>query len=154
MAYQASSATITFLDLHRKLDHIGLERVMGVMTKANWVSSLERPAPFNIQCTTRLFAKVKSATKPQRRLALSLKLTHTDMSRKIGVPSLGGAHYFVVLLANCNCMSSVYFISEESQFLKFLQTYKALAENESSIKHRLYRICQDHAGEQTSENVC
>lgn len=45
--YQASSATNSFLDLHRKLGHIGVERVMRAMKKekSKWSSKHRKPSP-------------------------------------------------------------------------------------------------------------
>lgn len=152
---QASSGANSFLDLHRRLGHIGVERDMGAIKKGIAVPSIEMPAPLNKQCTTCLVSKAKCAPieKLQRRLTRPLELTHTDMSGKIGVPSLGGAHFFVVFLDDRTRMSSVYFWSEKSQFLGSFQAYKALAENESSMNLRLYRMRLDNAGEQNSEDI-
>lgn len=118
MADQASSATNSFLDLHRKLGHIGVERVMGAMKNANGVPSIKKLVPFSTQCTTCLVPKAKRAPieKTQLRPTRPLKLIHTDTSGKIGVSLLGGAHYFVVFLDDCTGMSSVYLISEKPQF--------------------------------------
>lgn len=126
------------------------------MTKVNAVPSIKKLALFNLRFATCLVSKTKHPLieHPQLRLTRPLELTHTDMSRKIGVPSLIGAHYFLVFVDNCTRMSSVYCISEKSQILQCLSAYKTLAEKQSSMENRRYKIGLNYAGEQTSKIVC
>lgn len=148
-----SSSADLLMDWHRKLGHIGSDRMLVAMKLMDGVpseASIDVKLP---QCIACIESKSKRAPiqHPVYRSTKPLELTHTDMTGKISVPSLGGAHYFVVFLDACTAMSSVYFIINKNQLLECLKAYKALAENESN--YRMYALRLDNAGEQTSREV-
>lgn len=69
------------------------------------------------------------------------------------VPSLDGAHYFVIFLDNCTTVSSVYFNSQNTKFIEYLLAYNALAKNELLSSKFLYTVCSDLFDELMTDNV-
>lgn len=62
------------------------------------VPKIKRSIREEAQCTTRIQSKSRRAQieQPIFRIILLLGLTHTDMTDRLSIPSLGGAQYYIV----------------------------------------------------------
>lgn len=138
---------------HQILGHVGVERMVKASQQLSGIPQLSRKDFNDHQCTACIESKSKRSpiSVPAKRHTNKLELTHTDMSGKISITSLGKAQYFIVFLDDATAMSAVYFISNKSQFLDCLKAYKAFVENETKAKMLALRM--DNAGEQTSNAV-
>lgn len=110
-----SSANTQVFEWYRKLGHVEAERQISASIEADGIPDLDRSVEKDTQCTTLILSKSRRAPlqHPFLRNNLPIPLTHTHMSEKISVPSLGGAHYFAVFLDSCFAMSSVYVIAQK-----------------------------------------
>ena len=89
----------------------------------------------------------------KKRNSQPLELTHTDISGKMSIPSLGGAEYYAIFFDDCTSISSVYFLRQKCELLSALQKYKALVENESKGKWSMIDVCLDNPGEYKSNEI-
>lgn len=138
---------------HRSLGHIGSDRLIRSIDQVDGLPKLDRKLVNDLQCIPCIESKTKRAPipVPTKRITKPLELTHTDISGKISVQSLGGCHYFVVFLDDATSMSAVYFLTKRSEFFDALKAYKALVENQR--KERMFALRLDRAGENISGDV-
>lgn len=138
---------------HERLGHVGIDRLVRASKLVEGVPQFQRNELTQHQCIPCMESKSKRAPlpEPKPRHTQPLELTHTDMTGKLTVRSLGGAHYFTIFLDDSTAMSAVYFLQQKSEFLQCLKAYKSLTENQ--IQYRMYALRLDNAGEQKSNSV-
>nr|QCC62380.1 integrase [Digenea simplex] len=138
---------------HRILGHIGVERLIKAANMLDGIPAINRSTLEKHQCIPCIESTTKRAPikQPQPRITQPLELTHTDMSGKLGVPTLGKAHYFAVFLDDATAMSAIYLLQHKSEFINCFVNYKELVQNQ--LSRRMYAIRLDNAGEQSSKQL-
>ena len=138
---------------HVILGHIGADRLLQASSVVDGIHNFDRRHVKELQCIPCIEGGKKRSPIPKKtqRISTPLELTHSDMSGRISVASLSGAHYFAVFLDDHSAISAVYFLKQKSEYFICVRQYKALVENEQS--RRMLSLRLDRAGENKSREL-
>ena len=76
-------------------------------------------------------------------------IIHTDICGPISPPTLGGSHYFLLIIDDCSRLTWVAMLQCKSDAFEAFKRFKSLAETEKVVKIKTLR--SDRGGEFTSE---
>ena len=81
----------------------------------------------------------------ESRVASTLDLIHSDVSKPVHMPSINGSIFFLYFIDDCSMFCWVYFVKQKSEVFKIFEVFKALIEN--SFRKNIKSIRSDNGGE-------
>lgn len=130
---------------HKRLGHMS-EKGMKVMHSKGKLPSL-RSIEIDIceDCILGKQKRVSFQTSGRTPKKEKLELVHSDVWGPTTVPSIGGKHYFVTFIDDHSRKVWVYFLKHKSEVFEAFKRWKAMVENETSLKIKKLRT--DNGGE-------
>jgi transposase InsO family protein len=112
-----------------------------------------KEVPLHHVCETCIEGKHQRTSFPKdeaSRASKLLELMHSDVCEPMKTTSCGGARYFVTFIDDFSRKTHVYLLKAKGEVLDKFKAYKALVENQTSMKIKTLR--SDNGGEFVSKN--
>lgn len=122
--------------LHSISGHVGIERMIKAALENDGTRDMSRQEFNSYQCVPCIESVTKWASMLWCRFRKnhSLKLTHSNISKIVGILSLRNVEYFVLFLDDSTAMSAIYVLKEKSEISNAPKAYKATVENQKNVK--------------------
>jgi transposase InsO family protein len=132
---------------HRRLGHLNERsvRFLQSMVSGMTLGKDESSMPF---CEGCVYGKQHRAPFPKdgaTRATRPLEIVHSDVCGPMRTTSMGGARYFLTFIDDFSRKVSVYMLKTKGEALEKFKEFKALAENQSEHKIKVFR--SDNGGE-------
>lgn len=127
---------------HKRLGHVSVSN-MNFLKKS--VKGIEIPPSMPCEvCTQGKQTRLPFKNNGTRAVSL-LQIVHSDVCGPMSVSSIGGAKYYVSFIDDFSRKYFVYIIKQKSQVFECFQKFKALVENQTDKKIKIFR--SDGGGE-------
>lgn len=127
---------------HKRLGHVSVSNMFFLKKSVNGIE-IPTSMPCEV-CTQGKQTRLPFKDKGTRAVSL-LQIVHSDVCGPMSVNSIGGAKYYVCFIDDFSRKFFVYIIKQKSQVFECFQKFKALVENQTDRKMKIFR--SDGGGE-------